>query len=407
MRYLRAKRREAFLSLITVIAIVGVGLGVMTLVVVLSVMSGFEEDLRDRILGFTPHVLITPESANAMRDEGLLGRVRVVAGVETAAPFVTGQVMLASGNDVAGAILRGVMVDGSAAIDLQGSVGAGVVGDMAERHAVLGDGAAVVRLPGVVIGRQLARRLRVAPGDPIAAVSPQPMLTAIGLVPRVKRFAVVGVFDSGMSDYDAALAFVHLPEAQRFFRLDDLFTGVEVRVDDLERADLIGHQIAAAAGFSFRVRDWMQDNQALFSALQLEKTVYFVVLLLIVLVAAFNIVATLVMVVMEKRKDIAILKSMGATRTGIAAIFVSKGMIIGLLGTLGGTLVGYVACLLLQRYGVPLPPDVFYVSTIPVTIHPGHFAAVVLVSLAICLLASIYPARQAARLAPVDIIRYE
>jgi lipoprotein-releasing system permease protein len=408
LRYLRSKRREAFVSLITLIATLGVGLGVMTLDIVLSVMSGFEEDLRDRILGFTPHLVIEADAGVIRRDDDLVERVRAVPGVVAAAPFVSGQVMLSSANEVAGGVLRGVTAESDAVLDISAHLIDGSMDALAEKHAVeAAEASSRVALPGIVLGRQLARRLAVRRGDALTVVAPQPMLTAIGPVPRVKRFVVVGVFESGMADFDATLAFVPLADAQRFFRLGSDVNGVEVRVDDLDDAAAVGAQVAPVAGISYRVRDWMQSNQTLFSALRLETTVYSVVLFLIVLVAAFNIVATLVMVVMEKRKDIAVLKSLGATGGGVAAIFLWKGLIIGASGTLAGTVAGWGVCAALQRYGIPLPPDVFYVSTVPVRMHAVHFLTVLTASLAICLLASVYPARRAAKLAPVDIIRYE
>jgi lipoprotein-releasing system permease protein len=266
----------------------------------------------------------------------------------------------------------------------------------------------VVELPGIILGKDVARQLGLLVGDPVNVISPIATPTAVGMVPRVKRFVVVGLFDSGMAEYDASLVYMDLASAQKFFDLGDKVTGIEVRGTDLYQAKAIGDRLREALGFPFRVRDWMEINHNLFSALQLEKTVYFIVLLLIVLVAAFNIVATLIMVVMEKRKDIAILKSMGATRGGVARIFVYKGMIIGVVGTLLGNAGGYVACALLKRYQfIELPKDVFYVNTVPVKMYPEYFLMVTLASLLIGLLATIYPARQAARLAPVDVIRYE
>jgi lipoprotein-releasing system permease protein len=210
-----------------------------------------------------------------------------------------------------------------------------------------------------------------------------------------------------MVEYDSALAYITLADAQRFFDLGDAVTGVEVRTVDLEHAPGVAAAINDVAGFSHRVRDWQQMNLNLFSAIKLEKTVYFIVLLLIVLVAAFNIVATLVMVVMEKRKDIAVLKSMGATRTAIAQIFIYKGLVIGGVGTLAGSVLGLALCELLRRYGFPLPQGVFYVSTVPVKIYPEYFALVIGASLAICLFATLYPARQASRLVPAEAIRYD
>lgn len=408
LRYLRARRRDASLSLIGGVATAGIALGVMTLDVVLSVMGGFERDLRDRILGLTPHVTIdSPTGRVAMSDEQL-DEIRSVDGVVAASRFVVGQVVLSSGDELAGVELRGVEVD-APAVDLERHIGAAELADIARDHAVAsGEGTARVRLPGIVLGREVARQLRVAEGDPVTVVSPQGVPSAIGMLPHVKRFLVVGVFASGMSEYDATRAFVHLPQAQRFFRLEDQVSGVEVRAVDAQSASAVAARLAGLIDPTARVSGWMETNATLFAALQLEKTVYFVVLLLIVLVAAFNIVATLIMVVMSKRKDIAVLKSMGARSAEIARIFVWSGLTIGIVGAGIGSLAGWVLCWALRRYEfIQLPPDVFYVSTLPVEITPANFAGVLLVALTICVTASVYPARRAALLSPVDVIRYE
>jgi len=408
LRYLRAKRREGFISLITAIATAGVAIGVMTLNIVLGVMTGFEEDLRDRILGFTPHVLVTGYGTSMADDPALEATLRALPGVVVAAPYVQGQAMLSSAANVAGIMLRGVDPAPGGALDFARHLRTGRIEDLAVKHEVTRDASgATVMLPGIILGKELARQLDVQVGDPVNLVSPVAIPTAIGAVPKVKRFAVVGLFEAGMVEYDSALAYIGLADAQRFFDLDRAVSGVEVRTDDLDHADAVGAAIARAVGFSYQVRSWREINYNLFSAIKLEKTVYFVVLLLIVLVAAFNIVATLVMVVMEKRKDIAVLKSMGATRPGIAQIFIYKGLVIGGVGTVVGSATGLAVCELLGTYGIPLPKDVFYVSTVPVKIYPEYFALVVGVSLAICLLATLYPARQASRLVPVEAIRYD
>ena len=410
VRYLRAKRTEAFISLITIIATTGVAVGVMTLDVVLSVMTGFEEDLRDRILGFNPHVLVSSFTGIVSDYPAVLEQVQAAPGVVDATPFVYGQAMLSSAETVAGVLVRGVVPGPNRTIDLAGHVTQGNLDELATRHTVPLEnvGGATVQLPGIILGTELARQLGVGLGEPVTVVSPVGLPTAIGIVPRVKRFALVGLFDSGMAEYNNALAYVSLPEAQRFFQLDDAVSGIEVRVADLYRARDVAVALSTELGLPYRIRDWMEVNHSLFSALKLEKTVYFIVLLLIVLVAAFNIVATLFMVVMEKRKDIAVLKSMGATRAGIAQIFVLKGLLIGGAGTLLGSVAGFAICWALHRYElIELPKDVFYVSTLPVKMYPEYFLIVMVASLAICLLATVYPARQAARLAPVDVIRYE
>jgi len=402
--------KESFVVLITLLSIVGVSMGVMALTITLAVMTGFEEDLRDRILGFNPHVLVMSYTGTIENYPELMERVGAVPGVTRVAPFVHGQVMISSNENVSGILIRGVLPVPGGADELRAHIAEGHVGALATRHAVpLNDGrGATVELPGIILGKELARQFDIKLGDPVTLISPTGTPSAVGLVPRVRRFVCVGTFDSGMSEYDSGLAYISLTEAQRFFGLGDKVIGLDVRVRDLYRASEIGKRIAAEIGFPYRVRDWMETNRNLFSALKLEKTVYFLVLLLIILVGAFNIVATLIMVVMEKRKDVAILKSMGATRGGIGRIFVLKGLVIGSLGTAIGSLAGYAGCLALQRYHfIELPPGVFYVSTVPVKMYPEYFAAVAVASMVICLLATIYPALQAARLAPVDVIRYE
>ncbi|MBP1684495.1 MAG: lolE-1 [Deltaproteobacteria bacterium] len=410
LRYLRAKRKEAFISLITVISMLGVMIGVMTLNIVLAVMTGFEEDLRDRILGFNPQVIVLSFNGTISDYMGVTERVRQVPGVVAAAPFIYGQVMLSAQQNVTGAAVRGVGPGSEGVVELQRHLKQGDVRELGKLHDVpVDDGKqGTVELPGIIVGKDVARQLGLIIGDPVSVISPVATPTAVGMVPRVKRFVLVGLFDSGMAEYDASLVYMDLASAQQFFDLGNNVTGIEVRVTDLYGAKEVGDRISAALGFPFRVRDWMEVNHNLFSALKLEKTVYFIVLLLIVLVAAFNIVATLIMVVMEKRKDIAILKSMGATRVGVGRIFVFKGMVIGVVGTLIGNIGGYIACWLLKRYQfIELPKDVFYVNTLPVKMYPEYFLAVTAASLLICLLATVYPARQAARLAPVDVIRYE
>jgi len=408
LRYLRAKRSEGFLSLITAISTGGVAVGVMTLNVVLAVMTGFEEDLRDRILGFTPHVVVSDYGASMAADASVEDRLRAVPGVEAADAFVQGQAMLASGSEVAGVLLRGVRPRAGGAIDFSRHLRDGGIEDLAVRHAVRRDDSdARVELPGIILGTELARQLGVGVGDPISVVAPSGVPTVVGMVPKVRRFAVVGLFEAGMLEYDSALAFIGLPDAQRFFGLGDAVSGIEVRTADLDRADAVAARIAGQLDFPYKVQSWRDLNHNLFAAIRLEKFVYFLVLTLIVLVAAFNIVATLVMVVMEKRRDIAVLKSMGATRRGVAEIFVTKGLIIGGVGTIIGTTLGLGLCLLLKRYVIDLPPGVFYTPTLPVKIYPEYFALVIAVSLLICLLATFYPARQASRLVPVEAIRYD
>ena len=413
LRYLRAKRREAFISLITVITTLGVTIGVMTLDIVLSVMTGFEEDLRARILGFNPHIVISSMTGPISDYQQIVEKVRQMPEVEAAAPFVYSQVMVTSRQSVSGVLVRGLEpAHANDVVDLADHLKDGTLDGLGRERAVVvreSGEERTVTLSGVIIGGVLAQQLGVLPGDPINIVSPLNNTPGpLGLVPKVKRFVVAALFDSGMFTYDEGLIMMSLSDAQNFFSLGDRVSGVEVRVSDPYAAQAFARRLEAALGFPFRARDWTESQRNLFAALALEKTVYFIVLLLIILVAAFNIIATLIMVVMEKRKDIAVLKSMGATSRSVGRIFVYKGVIIGTIGTLLGTLLGYGGCWLLDRYHfIELPKDVFYVSTLPVKIYPENFLMVGAASIIICLLATIYPARQAARLAPVEVIRYE
>ena len=413
LRYLRAKRREAFISLITAISTIGVMIGVMTLNIVLSVMTGFEEDLRDRILGFNPHIVLSSLSGATGDYNHLVEKARQVPGVVAAAPFIYSQVMVTSRQSVAGVLVRGLEPAlASDVVDVVDHLKNGTIEGLGRPQQVtIRDGAEerTVTLSGIIIGQELARQLGVIVGDPINVISPLNTTPGpLGMVPKVKRFVVTALFDSGMYNYDEGLMIMSLADAQSFFGLGERVTGIEVRVQDVYAAQAIARRLEATLGFPYRARDWTEINRNLFAALALEKTVYFIVLLLIVLVAAFNIIATLIMVVMEKRKDIAVLKSMGATSRSIGRIFVYKGLIIGVIGTLLGTLFGYGGCWLLDRYHfIELPKDVFYVSTLPVKIYPENFLMVGAASVVICLLATIYPARQAAGLAPVEVIRYE
>ena len=408
LRYLRARRREGFISLITVISVLGVMIGVMTLNVVMAVMTGFEETLRDRLLGINAHVALV-KSGDQLRDyEKLVEQVRQAQGVVAASPSIYGQVMLTSGPRVSGVVVRGVDPDRvNQVVDIERYIKEGSLQSLKQQQP-LHTGGRTVFLPGVIIGVRLANQLGVFPGSPIQVVSPLGSPTAIGVIPKVRRFVVVGIFDSGMSEIDSTLIYMNLADAQKFFELGDAVTNIEIRVQDVYRAQDVAQDIQRRLGFPYLTEDWSRLWPNLFSALRLEKTVYFLVLLLMVLIGAFNIISTLIMVVMEKRKDIAILQSMGASRESIRRIFLIKGCVIGVVGTLLGVLLGLAITVLIQEYRfIELPKDVFLISTVPVRIYLSNFSLVALASLLVCLVASIYPARQAAKLDPVEIIRYE
>ena len=408
LRYLRARRRETFISLITIISVLGVMIGVMTLNVVMAVMTGFEETLRDRLLGINAHVALVKSGDQLREYEKLLDQVRQTKGVVAASPSIYGQVMLTSGPRVSGVVVRGVDPDKvNQVVDIERYIRDGSLQKLKQQQPLQVQGRTIL-LPGVIIGIRLANQLGVFLGSPIQVVSPLGSPTAIGVIPKVRRFVVVGIFDSGMSEIDSTLVYTNLKDAQTFFELGDAVTNIEIRVQDVYRAQSVAQDIQRRLGFPYLTEDWSRLWPNLFSALKLEKTVYFLVLLLMVLIGAFNIISTLTMVVMEKRKDIAILQSMGANRESIRRIFLIKGCVIGVVGTLLGVFLGLAICLLIQKYRfIELPKDVFLISTVPVRIYLSNFLLVGFASLFVCLLASIYPARQAAKLDPVEIIRYE
>ncbi len=407
-RYLRAKRKETFISMITGISMLGLIIGVMTLNVVLAVFTGFEEDLRDRILSFNPQVVVLTFNGLIREPQGVVERIAHVPEVEAAAPFIYGQAMITAQKKVIGAVVRAIGPGSEKVMDLQRHLTAGAVAELPGLHAVKVASGETVSLPALIIGKELAQQLEVQVGATVNVTSPLTAPSAVGVAPRIKRFLVAGIFDSGMQEYDGSLVYMDLTAAQQFFELGDAVTGIEVRVADFERAPEMAARIGHALGFPYRVRDWMEVNHNLFAALRVGKTVYSIVLLLIVLVAAFNVVSMLIMVVMEKRKDIAVLKSMGATRAGVGRIFIFKGMIIGVVGTALGNCGAYLLCELLKRYKfIELPKDVYAIDTLQVRLYPEYFLAVSVAALLLCLLATVYPARQAARLAPVDVIRYE
>ena len=342
-------------------------------------------------------------------------RAQVAAApeVQAAAPFVYGQVLVSAGQQVSGALVRGVEpARAGVVVDIAAYLSDGDLAQLGRPQALsfkVDGGVQTVTLSGVLVGHELARQLGVQVGDPLNVISPFGAVPGpMGVVPRVKRFVVAGVFDAGMYEYDSALVYMALTDAQQFFTLDTQVTGVEVKIRNPSAAPDVARVLEASLGFPYTARDWTEVNRNVFAALELEKVVYFIVVLLIVLVAAFNIIASLVMVVMEKRKDIAVLKSMGASDAAIRRIFVTKGLVIGALGTLSGTALGWLGCWSLDRYEfIELPKDVFYVSTLPVQMYVENFLIVGVSSMLICLLATIYPARQAALLSPVEVLRYE
>lgn len=406
LRYLKAKRKQTFVSLITLISIAGVMVGVTALIVVIAVMNGFKEDLRDKILGVTSHVVISRFDGNISKYQEVRAKVGEVSGVNAATPFIYTQVMISSRKAISGAVLRGIEPKtASKVINLPKNLRAGSLEELEAENKPEG----MRSTPGIILGNELARNIGALRGEPVTVISPLGRLTPLGRVPRSQTFRVAGIFDSGMYEYDSTIAYVSLWAAQRFLGIGDRVTGIEVRVDDIYAADRVARAIGKALdGYPYWSRDWMRMNKNLFSALKLEKIVMFIILTLIILVAAFNIVGTLIMVVIEKTRDIAILKSMGATRRSIMKIFMIEGAVIGLVGTLLGLLGGYTLCTLLATYKfIELPSDVYYISTLPVQMNPLDVALIAVAAIVITLAASVYPAWQASRFDPAEAIRYE
>ena len=414
LRHLKAKRSQKFISLNTWISVGGVALGVMALIVVIAVMSGFGKDLRDKILGTNSHVVVTNITRTGMEDyEAIIEKVKKAKGVNAAAPFILNQVMLTHGGNAMGVVVRGLDPELEAGVsDLKKNL---VQGSL----EMLGGPAKSTGKPrraGIILGKELARRLGVQRDDVVSMVAPASRVTPMGLIPKIKLFKVVGFFESGMFEYDSNLAFISIYSAQKFFSMKGKVSGIEIRVEDIEQADQVAAEIQQSLGFPYYARDWMQMNKNLFSALRLEKIVMFIILILIILVAAFNIVSTLFMVVMEKNKEIAILKSMGASRSSIMKIFSYQGLIIGIVGTAVGCVGGFTVVPNLNEivgfieglFGITaFPSDVYYLDKIPSDIQYFDSFLIVVFSIVICFLASLYPAWRASRLDPVEGLRYE
>src|SRR6266542_3272673 len=320
LRYLKAKRQQIFISLITWISVGGVAVGVMALIVVLAVMSGFEEHLKNKILGANAHIVVLQLGSQRLEHyEQVLARVRRADHVVAVTPFIYSQVMLSSRSSVMGVVVRGVDPEREQSVtDLVKNVREGGLERLREEVARTADTEEdIPHPPGIVIGRELAKNLNVFLGDEVTMVSPLGTMTPAGMMPKYRRFEVVAIFDSGMFEYDTTLAFISLPTAQRFFNLGDAVTGLQVKVNEVDRAPQVAQALRHELGLPYWTRDWTEMNRNLFAALRVEKVTMFVILVLIVLVAAFNIVSTLIMKVMEKRRDIAILKALGATKQGI------------------------------------------------------------------------------------------
>jgi lipoprotein-releasing system permease protein len=416
LRYLRAKRRNRTISFNTVISITGVTIGVAALIATLGIMTGFKEDLQAKILGTNSHIIVTTKTGETIKDyAALTAKIEEVPEVVAATPYIFKQVLLTSETGSHGVVLRGIdtlreghvteiaknlKVGSLEELDRIGSLGKAVPPSPDQPEA------APPLLPGIIVGKELSLRLGVFLGDRLNVVSPVGPMSALGMIPKIRGYRVVGVFESGMFEYDSSLAFVAIKQAQEFFNLGESVTGIEVKVGDIFAADRIAQRIEQTIGFPYWARDWMKLNRNLFSALKLEKFMMFVLLVLVVIVASFNIVSTLTMIVVEKHREIAILKAMGATGPAVQRIFMLNGLVIGSVGTAIGIPLGYTFCWAIQTF-FTLPGDIYYLSRIPVNIKIVDVLVVGLSAITITFLATIHPCRQAARLDPAEALRYE
>jgi lipoprotein-releasing system permease protein len=401
-RYLRAKRKQAVISVITTISIVGVAAGVMALIIALAINNGFRQQLQSHLLGATAHVnLMEVERGRGIEDwPAFLDNFRGVPHVTAVAPALYGQVMMsAPGGQAKGAVLKGI--DPAAEVkvgDLLQSVREGSLADLRDSEG----------RPGLIIGRQLAQELGLRLGTVVTVVSPQGELTPFGAVPSYKRFRVVAIFDSGFFDFDALWTFTTLKAAQQTLSLADVINAVEFKLDDLYRAEEVAHEVEKIAGSRFSTTTWMEQNRSLLNALRMERVVTVITIGLIELVAALNILISLVMMVMEKHKDIAILTSMGMRQEQIRKIFMLQGTIIGVAGTAIGLLLGYGLSFLGDRYRwIHLDSGIYGLSYVPFQPRPWDGAWIAAAALLVSFLATIYPARSATRIAPVEVLRYE
>jgi len=405
LRYTGAKRRNHFISFISLISIVGIGLGVAALITVLSVMNGFEQELRTRILGMASHASISGYQKPLTEWQQLAGRATEHPEVLGVAPYVQGEIMLTKGKKVSGALVRGILPDQEPKVS---SVGQHM------RRGQLDDlEAGEYR---IILGNELAHSLGAQVGDQVTMVTPQANFSPAGILPRLRRFRITGIFDVGMYEYDRGVALVHMEDAARLFKLDNAITGIRLKLIDLFKAPQVSRQLARQLGDDLRVEDWTRQHANFFRAVQTEKRVMFVILTLIVAVAAFNIVSTLVMVVTDKRADIAILRTLGATPGVILRIFMIQGALIGLLGTALG-IVGGVALALNVETIVPaieeafsvqfMPADVYYISDLPSKLNWPDVWQIGTVAFLLSFLATLYPSWRASRTQPAEALRYE
>ncbi len=404
MRYLFSRQKQTFIYVISCMSILGVALGVGALVVVLGVYNGFSTSIRDKILGANAHGMVMSYIPGALDEvEPLMEKIRAVPGVKDATPFLYTEVMLSSPGGVKGLVLRGIdPVTAPQVVTMLQQLEQGSVSALGEKDKES-------TTPGLIVGSELAKMLRISPGSRVNILTASGERSTAGFSPRIRPFEVVGTFKTGMFEYDSSLGFVTLPAAREVLGLPEKrITAIEITVDDVYEADVIAERVQEAIGSPFYVRHWMEMNANLFAALELEKIGMFILLTMVVLIGSFSIVTTLVMLVMEKTRDIAILMSMGATKAMVRRIFMLQGTLIGIVGTALGYVLGISLALALKHYQfIKLPQGVYPIDHLPMVLTWGDSLIVGLAAMLLCFLATIYPARQAARLQPAEALRYE
>ncbi len=405
LRYTRAKRRNLFISFISFISILGIVVGITALITVLSVMNGFGNELRSRILGFVSHVTISEAGGGIGDWRTVADRVAAVEGVIGRAPYIIGQGMLVRGNAAQGVLIRGILPSEEPQVsDLARNMKVGVLSNLRPGEF------------GIILGQALAWKLDATVGSRVSLVTPQALFTPVGVVPRARRFTVVGIFEVDMYEYDSGWALVHIDDAAKLYRPGDRVSGLRLKLSDLDLAPRLSRRIEALLGADYRARDWTRTHINFFRALKMEKTVMFIIMMLVIAVAAFNVVSTLVMVVTDKQADIAILRTLGASPTSVMSIFMVQGTVIGVVGTIVGTVCGVALALnvgelvsyIERLFNVTfLAPDVYYISELPSDVRWRDVAMIASASLAMGLLATLYPARRAANVQPAEALRYE
>ena len=409
-RYLRAKRRQALVGVVTVLSVLGITAGVASLIVALAITAGMQHDLEARLLGATSHVELMRVQGDGIRNwQALTQRLQGERGVVAASPVIYGQVLVSRGSHAGGALVKGIVpADERRVSDLLKTVQLGNASALDARQQVCAAGCNDATMPPILLGKDLAEQLGAGIGDVVLVTSPQGELTPVGLVPRYQRFTVAGIFHSGFYEYDSSWAFIAMPDAQHLFGEPDIVSAINFRLSDPNAAHQVGRELEQAAGTGFMTTTWMEQNQELFRALKLEQVVTFVVLALIVLVAALNILIALTMMVMEKSRDIAVLLAMGVEQSQIQRIFLLQGLMVGLVGTALGLALGYATAWAGGHYHfIHLSAEVYSLDYVPFEPRAMHGVIVGAVALAVSLLATLYPARSAARVRPAEALRYE